>query len=175
MKQDTADIVIVGAGLAGMAAALAAAKHSDVAVLSKTAIAGTNSYFAQGGIAASVDPADEAIWHMEDTLAAGAGLCDPAAVRTLTELAPNTIHWLIGAGVRFDRDSIPVAPGAGRWAWPLADRPRGRRCDRACDRTVARQRLGREGKCADHHGELCGDRGERCERQSHWRDREMRR
>ncbi|EJY55396.1 L-aspartate oxidase [Alicyclobacillus hesperidum URH17-3-68] len=105
MNQDTADIVIIGAGLAGMAAALAAAEHSDVVVLSKTGIAGTNSYFAQGGIAASVHPADRAAWHMEDTLAAGAGLSDPAAVRTLTDLAPQAISWLVGTGVSFDRDS----------------------------------------------------------------------
>ncbi len=95
-----ADILIIGDGLAGSAAALEAARlGARVALVS----AGHGSSDrAQGGIAAATLPEDSPRLHALDTLAAGAGLCDPDAVAMLTEAGPETVRWLESLGVRFD-------------------------------------------------------------------------
>ena len=102
-KRHTPDVVVVGAGVAGLSAALAAADSgSSVLVLAKASHRSSNSYAAQGGVAAAVGPDDDPALHAADTLAAGRGLCRPSAVRLLTEEAPARIEGLRRLGVRFD-------------------------------------------------------------------------
>jgi len=94
------DILVIGDGLAGSAAALEAARlGAHVALVSAGP---ASSERAQGGIAAAVAPEDSPRLHALDTLAAGAGLCDPDAVAMLTSAGPETVRWLESLGVRFD-------------------------------------------------------------------------
>lgn len=98
--------VIVGAGLAGLVTALRCAEHGmPVTVLTAGPLgAGAASAWAQGGIAAAVGPDDDPALHAADTLAAGAGLCDPEVVELVTAAAPGVITDLTGLGAGFDRD-----------------------------------------------------------------------
>ena len=99
--------LVVGAGLAGLSAALAAADAGRaVLVLSPTALGqGAASAWAQGGMAVAVGADDAPTLHAEDTLIAGAGLCDPQAVRVLTEEGPAAVERLLTLGAPFDRDA----------------------------------------------------------------------
>lgn len=97
------DMVVVGAGIAGLSAALAAAEGgASVRVLAKASHRASNSYAAQGGVAAAVGPGDDPGLHAADTVAAGRGLCRTSAVQLLAEEAPGRIAWLQERGVRFD-------------------------------------------------------------------------
>jgi L-aspartate oxidase len=96
------EVVVVGAGVAGLTAALAAAEHAGVLVLAKGALDSSNSWAAQGGIAAAVGADDDPALHAADTLAAGRGLCRESAVELLTEEAPARIDDLVRLGVEFD-------------------------------------------------------------------------
>src|SRR5438552_19023726 len=96
-KRHTPDVVVVGAGVAGLSAALATADAAaSVLVLAKASHRSSNSYAAQGGVAAAVGPDADPALHAADTLAAGRGLCRPSAVRLLTEEAPARIAEQIG-------------------------------------------------------------------------------
>ncbi|CAN5641239.1 L-aspartate oxidase [soil metagenome] len=99
------DYLVIGSGLAGLTFALRASRHGRVAVLTKGEITDGNTGWAQGGIAAAVGEADSWELHERDTLIAGAGLCDPAAVRFLVQKAPKAIEWLQSLGARFDEES----------------------------------------------------------------------
>jgi L-aspartate oxidase len=102
-KRQRCDVLVVGAGVAGLSAALAAADAGgSVLVLAKASHRSSNSYAAQGGIAAAIGPDDDAALHAADTLAAGRGLCRPSAVELLTAEAPARIAELRRLGVRFD-------------------------------------------------------------------------
>ena len=96
------DVVVVGAGIAGLTAALAAAEHAPVLVLAKGPLDSSSSYAAQGGVAAAVGPDDDPSLHAADTLAAGRGLCRASAVELLTAEAPARIASLRELGVEFD-------------------------------------------------------------------------
>jgi L-aspartate oxidase len=96
-------VLVVGGGLAGLSAALEAARFGDVLLLTKAALPASNSAWAQGGIAAALDPHDSPQAHIEDTLMAGAGLCDRAAVTVLAHEAPGLMRELARLGVPFDR------------------------------------------------------------------------
>ena len=97
------DVVVVGGGVAGLYAALtAAAEGADVIVLSKGSLYSSNSYMAQGGIAAALGSDDTPELHAVDTLAAGRGLCRESAVRLLTSDAPARIADLEQLGAVFD-------------------------------------------------------------------------
>ncbi|MFC4222479.1 L-aspartate oxidase [Lysinibacter cavernae] len=98
-------IVVVGSGLAGITAALAAADFDDVTMVTKAALEMSNTFAAQGGIAAALGDDDSAERHLMDTLAAGNGLVRASAARVLTAEGPQRIHDLIGLGVAFDRDA----------------------------------------------------------------------
>ena len=99
------DVLVLGAGLAGLYAALEAARRgADVVLATKGSLQASNSYMAQGGVAAVVAADDSFAEHAADTLAAGRGLSDPAAVAVLVGEGPNRIAGLERLGVRFDRD-----------------------------------------------------------------------
>jgi L-aspartate oxidase len=102
MSGETTDYLVIGSGLAGLTFALHAAEKANVVVLTKAQMSDANTSYAQGGIAAAVGEADSWALHEEDTLIAGAGLCDPKAVRFLVQQAPAAIQWLIDLGARFD-------------------------------------------------------------------------
>lgn len=107
MRQQEFDYVVVGSGLAGLAFALKASEHGRVAVLTKAEVTESNTNYAQGGIAAAIGESDSWELHEEDTLRAGAGLCDPAAVRFLVTHAEEAIRWLLDLGARFDSKGEP--------------------------------------------------------------------
>jgi L-aspartate oxidase len=99
------DVAVVGAGAAGLYAALVAAREgAGVALVSRSPLAETASYWAQGGIAAALATDDSPELHAEDTLAAGRGAGRPSAVRALCEEAPARVRELELMGVRFDAD-----------------------------------------------------------------------
>ncbi len=98
------DFVVVGAGVAGLRAAIELASAGRVLVIAKDSLRESSSEYAQGGIAAALSDDDEVELHEQDTLVAGDGLCDPNAVRTLVEEAPAAIEKLIEWGTAFDRE-----------------------------------------------------------------------
>lgn len=102
VERRTTDVAIIGSGLAGLFAALTAAETASVTILTRQDIKASNSWFAQGGIAAVWDHADSAEDHAADTFVAGAGLCDSAAVRVLVTEGPDRVRDLIEFGARFD-------------------------------------------------------------------------
>lgn len=102
----TTGVLVIGAGAAGLAAALAAAESTEVLVLARGPLPESNSAWAQGGIAAALDAADSPRAHIADTLAAGAGLSDAEAVAALAHAAPALMRELAASGVPFER----VAP-----------------------------------------------------------------
>ncbi len=101
----TYDIVIVGSGAAGLTAALKMAQHARIAVLSKGAMDSGSTKWAQGGIAAVLEATDSLNSHIEDTLIAGAGMCNKAAVQFVVERGKEAIDDLISLGVAFDKAS----------------------------------------------------------------------
>jgi L-aspartate oxidase len=97
-------IVVVGGGVAGLYAALSAAAEAEVLVLAKGPVAASNSWHAQGGVAAALAEDDSPALHAEDTFRAGRGLSRESAVRALTEEAPARIADIVELGVDFDDD-----------------------------------------------------------------------
>ena len=98
------DVLIVGSGLAGLTAALQLAPNQRVAVITKRELQAGASGQAQGGIAAVLAEGDSFDAHVQDTLVAGAGLCDLGATRFVVERAPETIAWLQALGVPFSQE-----------------------------------------------------------------------
>ncbi|WP_084079102.1 L-aspartate oxidase [Demequina sp. NBRC 110057] len=99
----TADVIVVGSGIAGLTAALELRTKVDrVLVVTKGVLSSGSTVWAQGGIAAALDPEDTPDEHLEDTLVAGAGLCSPDAVRTLVTEGPDRVRDLVARGAHFD-------------------------------------------------------------------------
>ncbi|MBQ7822511.1 MAG: L-aspartate oxidase [Clostridia bacterium] len=96
------DVLIVGSGLAGIYASLHIDESKSCALVTKVNIENSNSWLAQGGIAAVIDPNDNFTSHVEDTLKAGAGMCDPEAVEVLVKEGPENIRELVEMNVPFD-------------------------------------------------------------------------
>ena len=103
------DVIIVGAGAAGLYTSLCLPKHLSIGLITKEPISLSASDWAQGGIAAVTDPNDSSDLHIKDTLSAGVGLCDYDAVKFLVEQAPKCIQALVEMGVGFDRDHGTLA------------------------------------------------------------------
>lgn len=97
------DYLVIGSGLAGLAFALKASEHGKVCVLSKTRLETGNTEMAQGGIAAVMSVEDSLEQHVEDTLVAGADLCNENIVRMVVENGPDRIRDLVNWGVEFDK------------------------------------------------------------------------
>jgi len=99
-----ADVIVVGSGIAGLTAALRLRRRVDrVLLVTKTVLSDGSTQWAQGGIAAALDPGDSADEHLHDTLVAGAGVCDEEAVRILVSEGPERVRELVGLGTIFDR------------------------------------------------------------------------
>lgn len=96
------DVLVVGSGIAGLYASLNVDRSKICTIITKVDIEYSNSWLAQGGIAAVIDPGDKFESHIEDTLVAGAGLCDQEAVRVLVSEGPENIRELIRLNVPFD-------------------------------------------------------------------------
>jgi len=96
------DFVVIGSGIAGLTFALKAASHGSVAVITKRKGADSNTAWAQGGIACVTSDEDSFELHVQDTLEAGAGLCDEAAVRTIVMEGPTRVQELVDLGLHFD-------------------------------------------------------------------------
>ncbi len=98
------DVLIIGSGLAGLTVALKVAAEKKVCLVSKRKINDTSSSWAQGGIAAVLTNDDSIEAHIQDTLIAGAGLCDQEVTREVASHAKETVEWLIAQGVPFTRE-----------------------------------------------------------------------
>ena len=103
------DVLVVGAGAAGLYTALCLPEKFSVGLITKDTVSLSASEWAQGGIAAAISKDDSPALHLEDTIAAGAGLCDFAAVNFLAEKAPSCIQALVNMGVAFDRQGEQLA------------------------------------------------------------------
>ncbi|MGC4190439.1 MAG: L-aspartate oxidase [Thermomicrobiales bacterium] len=110
-KERDYDIVIVGAGIAGLSMALRLPEAMRIAVVTKGVLGESNTRYAQGGFAAPIGPDDNVGLHVADTLVAGAGLSDEPAVRELIEGAADAAAWLIAEGTTFDREDDDLALG----------------------------------------------------------------
>src|ERR1700722_1585734 len=106
LPQQLADVLVIGGGVAGLRAAIAAAQEgADVLLLTKDTLHQSNTWYAQGGIAAVLQPHDSIESHLQDTLACGAGLCDEKAVRIVVEEGPSRVLELLSWGANFDKQA----------------------------------------------------------------------
>ena len=108
-KRSEFDVLVVGSGIAGLFAARKAAKFARVCLVTKGQLSDTNTWLAQGGIAAAIGEDDSPQEHLADTLAAGAGACNPEAVAILVEEGPRCIQELLELGTPFDCDDGQLA------------------------------------------------------------------
>jgi L-aspartate oxidase len=102
------DFVVIGAGVAGLRAAIELAAAGQVVVLAKREVEDSATHWAQGGIAAALSDEDEISLHLQDTLSAGDGLCNPEAAKVLVEEGPERIEELIQWGTEFDRQGTKL-------------------------------------------------------------------
>jgi len=116
------DVVVVGSGIAGLTAALRARAGGRVLLVTKALLAAGSTAWAQGGIAAALDPLDSAQEHLIDTLVAGAALCDEAAVEVLVTEGPARVRELAALGAAFDRDPLTGVLALTREGGHLRDR-----------------------------------------------------
>ncbi|HPR32373.1 MAG TPA: L-aspartate oxidase [Prolixibacteraceae bacterium] len=105
MKYLEHDFIVVGSGLAGLTAAYYASAYGSVAIITKAGLDVSNSYYAQGGIAAALAPDDSPEDHFSDTIIAGRGLCDHDSVRILVNEGRDRLLELIELGMQFDREN----------------------------------------------------------------------
>ncbi len=105
----TCDVLVLGSGIAGLCAALAAAESAQVLLVCKGGLHDSNTFYAQGGIAAPAPDPEDPGAHVEDTLRVACGLADRAVVERIIRMAPGAIEWLIQRGVAFDRTGGELA------------------------------------------------------------------
>ncbi len=107
LPEHSCDVLIIGSGATGLSLALRLADQHQVIVLSKGPVTEGSTFYAQGGIAAVFDETDSIDSHVEDTLIAGAGICDRHAVEFVASNARSCVQWLIDQGVLFDTHIQP--------------------------------------------------------------------
>ena len=103
-KRHRSDILIIGSGAAGLTLALRLASRYRIALIAKDKLTEGATYYAQGGVSVVLDKDDSTSSHIEDTVDAGAGLCDPDVVRFTVEHARDCIQWLVDSGVPFTQE-----------------------------------------------------------------------
>jgi len=103
------DVIVIGSGVAALSAALTAAEDASVIVVTKSDLKESNTYYAQGGIAVALDPADSPADHLRDTLTVGAGLCEEEAVRKLVTEGTARVRELIAWNAPFDRENGKIS------------------------------------------------------------------
>ncbi len=106
------DVLVIGSGVAGVRAAIEAARYGSVTLVTKGAFEDSCTYFAQGGIAAALGGSDSTALHQEDTLRVGCGLCDTKSVELLVTEGPQCIDELMAWGLEVDR--VDGQPALGR-------------------------------------------------------------
>jgi len=104
VPQQFTDVLVIGGGVAGLRAAIAASEHCDVLVLTKDTVEQSNTWYAQGGIAAVLRPEDSYDSHISDTETVGAGLCDTEAVQVVVREGPERVLELLQWGAHFDKE-----------------------------------------------------------------------
>src|SRR4051812_32855501 len=105
LPQRFTDVLVIGGGVAGLRAAIEAAQAgADVLILTKDTVDESNTWYAQGGIAAVLQPLDSYASHVEDTEKGGAGLCDHQAVSVVVKEGPERVLELLSWGAHFDKD-----------------------------------------------------------------------
>lgn len=109
VKVFNSDVLVLGSGIAGLYTAIKASTHYQISVLTKNNIEASNTEHAQGGIAVVVNEEDSPALHFEDTLRAGAGLCDGNSVKILVEEGPSCVEELMDMGAVFDRHEGELA------------------------------------------------------------------
>ncbi|MDG2252830.1 MAG: L-aspartate oxidase [Methylophilaceae bacterium] len=100
------DVLIIGSGLAGLSSAIKLADNKKIAIISKKELSVSSSQWAQGGIASAISEEDSVAAHINDTLSAGAGLCDEAVVSFVANRSQEALKWLAEIGVDFTKDQI---------------------------------------------------------------------
>src|SRR6202012_1706449 len=104
LPQQVTDVLVIGGGVAGLRAAITASDAgADVLLLTKDTVEQSNTWYAQGGIAAVLQPLDSVESHIRDTESVGVGLCDEKAVRIVVEEGPQRVLELLGWGANFDK------------------------------------------------------------------------
>lgn len=109
IDREVTDYLVVGSGIAGLYTAIKLSDHGNVTILTKRGLHHSNTYLAQGGIAAALGDGDTPDLHYEDTIKAGAGLCDPESVRVLVDEGPHRVLELVELGVEFDKNNGAIA------------------------------------------------------------------
>ena len=136
------DVLIIGGGAAGLSLALRLPGHLRIAIIAKGTETASSTYYAHGGISAVLRQDDSYDAHIADTLDAGGGLCDEAAVRFTIEHGPENIRWLAQLGVPFTADTRP--DGSKSWHLTREGGHSQRRVIHAADAT---------GRAMDPHGD----------------------
>lgn len=146
----TTDVLVIGSDAAGLSLALRLAGHCEVMVLSKGPLDEGSTLYAQGGIAAVFDETDSVDSHVEDTLIAGAGVCDREAVEFIAGNARHCVQWLIDQGVLFDTEAS--TPTGDRYHLTREGGHRHRRILHAADATGKAVETTLVSKAAAHPG-----------------------
>ena len=141
------DTIVVGSGLAGLTAAYHASRNGSVAIITKSQLDISNSYYAQGGIAVVTEKDDSFESHIQDTLEAGRGLCDLDAVKILVEEGQDCVYELIRLGMQFDHGRREIFPWTRRRTQPSQDSS----CRRRCNRKRTHQLHAKKGKGAEKY------------------------
>ncbi len=103
------DVIVIGAGIAGLFTAIKASDTKKVIMITKKSMLDSNTRYSQGGVAAVISDEDSPVYHMQDTLVAGAGLCDEQAVNVLVQEGPDGVKDLIRMGTQFDIENGELA------------------------------------------------------------------